>query len=148
MSAFASTAPGGNPSVNRYLDDKAIDHIDHALGRPVWPQRESYRNYFSVPTDSDIERAFEASPHWTLRNIAGDMAWYSVTDAGRKALADHLATVGSARAYVVRYQGHDRIVPASSPSKARYSYFLEVRDCLGDLSFFDFSKSTTVRLAP
>lgn len=28
--------------VNRYLKDKAMDHIDHALGRPVDPMDETY----------------------------------------------------------------------------------------------------------
>ncbi|WP_319533384.1 hypothetical protein [uncultured Cohaesibacter sp.] len=35
-----------NHSVNRSLDDKAMDAIDHALGRPVDPMSESYRNYY------------------------------------------------------------------------------------------------------
>ena len=30
-------------SVNRYLEDKGMDRIDHALGRPVDPMRETYR---------------------------------------------------------------------------------------------------------
>ncbi len=136
-----------NPVVNRCLKDKALDHIDHALGRPVWPLRESYRNYFATDVDSDHARIFEASPHWTLRNVAGDMAWYSVTDAGRKALADYLATVRRDRAYVVTFQGYDTIVPALSPSKARYSHFLEIRDCLGDLTFGAFVRRTRVRRA-
>lgn len=40
-----------NPTVNRYLKDKAMDHIDHALGRPVDPLRESYRNHFYLCSD-------------------------------------------------------------------------------------------------
>lgn len=137
-----------NPSVDRYLEDKAIDHIDHALGRPVWPLRESYRNYFATPPDSDLARKFDVSTYWEFRNSHGDMAWYSVTDAGRQALSEYLAQTRADRAYVVRFQGYDRIVPAATPSKARYAYWLEISDCLGDMRFGDFAKSTQVRRAP
>jgi len=138
-----------NQSVNRYLDDKAMDHIDHALGRPVRPLRESYRDYFATGVNSDLAKAFDASPHWTLRNIAGDVAYYTVTRAGRAALSEYLARQGkAARAYIVTFGGHSTVVAAKSHGAARYSLFMDIRDCMPDLKFADFARGSTVRVAP
>lgn len=138
-----------NPSVNRYLKDKAMDHIDHALGRPVWPLRESYRNYFATDSESDLAKAFEASPHWKRRNVAGRMAYYSVTQSGREALAEYLKQQdNAARVFVVTFDGHSRIVPAKSHGAARYSYFLEISDCFSDLTFVEFARQSRVSVAP
>jgi len=137
-----------NPSANRTLKDKALDHIDHALGRPAFPLRESYRNYFAVQADSELARSFAASARWVHRNTTPcGMAFYSVTAEGRRALAAHLAGLGIDRVYVVRFDGHERIVPAATPAKARYSYWLDVADALGDMRFFDFARRLSVRRA-
>ncbi|MCL8000024.1 hypothetical protein M8994_17445 [Brucella sp. 21LCYQ03] len=40
-----------NPTVNRYLKVKALDLIDHGLGRPTFPLQETYRNYFAIVDD-------------------------------------------------------------------------------------------------
>lgn len=136
-----------NPPVNRYLADKALDDIDHALGRPVWPTRESHRNYFATDADSDHARAFAASPYWMLSGVQSGMSYYHVTDAGREALAAHLSEVGSKwRPYLVSYEGFERIVPAASASSARYSYFRDLIDVSPDLNFVAFASKARVRL--
>lgn len=128
--------PEDNPKVNRHLEDKAMDHIDHALGRPVWPLRESYRNNFAIDDESDLAKVFDASPHWEKRGVNGAMAFFSVTQAGREALADHLKQQAKpARAFVVTFDGHSTIIPAKSPGAARYAYFLKISDVLPDLTF-------------
>lgn len=138
----------GNPPVNRYLADKTFDHIDHAIGRPMWPLRESHRNYFATDEDSSHAKAFAASPHWELSGVQNGMAYYHVTDAGRAALASHLAEIGSEwRPYLVTYRGFERTVPAKSPSQARYKYYADLRDVAPDLEFVDFAGEARVRLA-
>lgn len=41
--------------VNRYLKDKAMDRMDHALGCPVDPMQETFRNYYVVGDDNPTE---------------------------------------------------------------------------------------------
>jgi hypothetical protein len=137
-----------NPSVNRYLKDKWIDHIDHALGRPVWPLRASYRNYFATGVGGDLAKKFEESPLWELRNVAQRMAWFSVTEAGRETLDRYLKSQADQhRAYVVDFESYSTVVVGRSPANARYSYFLRISDCCPDLSFGDFVRRCRVRLA-
>ena len=136
-----------NPSVNRCLKDKAFDRIDHALGRPAWPRRESYRNYFATHAGGDPACEFEASPNWERGGHIGGLTCYRVTDKGRKALADHLAALRLDNVFVVTFDGYDQIVPAATPSKARYSHFLNVSDTCPDLSFTDFLCRSRVRRA-
>ncbi|MHA4731227.1 hypothetical protein [Ensifer adhaerens] len=108
-----------NPSVNRYLKDKSMDHIDHALGRPVDPMGETYRNHFATGVDSQEAKAFGASENWELDGLVRGMAYFSVTDAGRKALADHLTQIGDKhRLYDVTYEGQTQAVVALSAAKA------------------------------
>lgn len=136
-----------NPSVNRYLNDKAMDRIDHALGRPIWPLRESYRNHFAVSVGSRLSKEFDASPYWEGGREFGQMASYYVTDAGRQALAKHLAELPQQHhAFIVTFGDFSRVMPAETAAKARYAYYLEVSDCF-DLKFGEFSKRTTVRRA-
>ncbi|MBZ9600689.1 hypothetical protein [Phyllobacterium chamaecytisi] len=136
-----------NPSVNRYLHDKSIDHIDHALGRPIFPLLESHRNYFA--TSSGTKQAeFSASPNWEKLGQRDDMAYFAVTETGRWALSDYLAKQEQPwKAFVVEFDGYTRIVPAKSRSAARYSYYLEVSDCWSELKFGDFMKRSKVRAA-
>lgn len=138
-----------NPSVNRCLDDNAFDHIDHALGRPTFPLRESYRNYFATDVRSNLSIAFDASPFWELRNVTPcAMAYYSVTEHGRQALADHLAAEPAPwRAFSVTFGGFTSIVPERSRGKARYAAYLRISDCFADLTFGAFAKAATVRVA-
>lgn len=137
-----------NPIVNRYLADKDMDRIDHALGRPVWPLRKSYRDYFATRRDSDQAKDFDASPHWQKRNVCGDMAFYAVTEAGRAALADHLASLDvQHRAYEVTFEGHSTLIAAKDRNAARYKHFLNISDCLPDLTFGVFIRKASVRCA-
>lgn len=141
-----------NPTVNRYLKDKAMDRIDHALGRPADPMRETHRRYFAVGKDSDIAKGFRASPHWEEAPPSGineDMRWFYVTDAGRMALRDHLKEINDrTRRYTVTYWEYSDIVAAETPAKARYSKFLDVSDAWSELTFAEFQRNSRVRLAP
>lgn len=137
-----------NPSVNRYLKDKAFDHIDHALGRPVDPMRESYRNYFAAGVDSRNAKEFNVSPNWELFSQRDDMAYFGVTLAGRKALAAHLKQLGDKhRLYDVTYEGRTQAVVAVSAAKAKHRLWLDISDCFCDLTFARFTKSASVRLS-
>lgn len=137
-----------NPAVNRYLKDKAMDQIDHALGRPVHPLRESYRNCYAIDADFELARNFDASPHWEKFSQCGDMVYYGVTVAGRRALFEHLSSLATKwRAYALTIDGYTKIVPATTAGKARYSAFLDYSDSLPDLTFRDFCRLATVRRA-
>jgi hypothetical protein len=134
-----------NPQVNRYLRDKAMDHIDHALGRPLWPLRESYRNYYAVDADSAAAIEFAYSAHWYCKGVQGGMAWFGVTERGRQALDMHLRRTSKVRGWLVKFHEFSRIVPAATAAKAKYAYFLDVSDCWSDLTFGDFARQCTVR---
>lgn len=137
-----------NPTVDRDLADKAMDHIDHALGRPVWPLRESYRNYFATDAGGELAASFDASEHWHLNGVSGDMAYYAVTDAGRAALAAHMASlVRQHHAWSVTFEGHTTVVPAETAGKAKYCHWLRVSDCWADLTFAAFCRDARVRRA-
>lgn len=141
-----------NPSVNRYLKDKAFDHIDHAIGRPVDPMRESFRNYFATGVGSQDAVRFLASAHWQCDGTQGRMAYFSVTTAGREALRDHLAsqavTMGKPwRAYAVEFNGLTDTIPARSRGQARYLRFLGISDCYPSLTFGQFARKASVRVA-
>lgn len=134
--------------VNRYLKDKAMDHIDHALGRPVDPTAETYRNYFYVIGDTDLRRDMTASPHWQGDGKGGDGEYFSVTDEGRTALAEHLKTIGDKhRRWVVIYGGYEMEVVATTRGKARYSKWLSISDTNADLTFSHFQRNSKVRAA-
>lgn len=136
--------------VNRSLKDMAMDRIDHALGRPVDPMTESYRNYFATDAGSKLAKEFDASPYWA-RNMhvaPGDMAFYHVTDEGRAALRRHLREIGDKhRLYEVTYEGRTETVVAVSAAKAKYRLWLSVSDCFQELTFGRFCRAATVRAA-
>lgn len=137
-----------NPRVNRYLKDKAMDHIDHALGRPVDPMGETYRNHFATGADGKDAKQFTASPNWKKVGQRDDMAFFAVTDAGRKALADHLKKIGDPwKAYEVSFNGYTSIVSAKSSGNAKYQKYLDVSDCYSELKFVDFARQAKVRKA-
>lgn len=133
-----------NPAVNRYLKDKALDHIDHALGRPTFPLQETYRNYFAIGADSDLAKKFTQSLNWRKTGQRDDMAFFAVTELGRHALADHLKSLPDNKIFVVSYWDWTKIVTAKSRAAARYDVFREVSDC-GDISFREFLKVSSVR---
>ncbi len=132
--------------VNRSLADKRMDNIDHALGRPLDPTAETYRNFYT--TGAALADEMAASPFWIEGRRGKDMRCFSVTDEGRKALADHLREIGDRhRAYAVTFDGHEQSVIAVSAGKARYDYFLTIRDVIPDLRFKDYCRRTSVRRA-
>jgi len=134
--------------VNRYLEDKAMDHIDHALGRPVDPRAETYRNYFYVIGDTDLRRGMASSPHWQSDGRAGDGEYFSVTPEGRAALAVHLKEIGDKhRRWIVSFDGYQMEVVATTRGRARYSKWLSVSDVRPDLTFGEFQRNSTVRAA-
>ncbi|NTG86152.1 hypothetical protein G6L15_08335 [Agrobacterium rhizogenes] len=141
-----------NPSVNRYVKDKAFDHIDHALGRPIDPMRESYRNYFATDVNSQIAKEFGASENWELLGDKHGMAYFSVTGVGRAALRDHLSEqavhMGKPwRSFVVEFNGFSDTIPAKSRAQARYQRFLNVADIYPSLKFGEFVRLSRVRVA-
>ncbi|WP_323009502.1 hypothetical protein [Paracoccus sp. (in: a-proteobacteria)] len=132
--------------VNRYLKDKAMDRIDHALGRPLNPLAKTYRDHYAAGADGDIARDMAASPHWKAGGSDGQMQWFFVTREGREALRDHLREIGDRhRLYVVVWDGMEMPCVATSPSKARYRKWLDVSDCC-NVSFKDFCRAARVRL--
>lgn len=132
-------------SVNRYLADPAMDKIDHALGRPVDPLGETYRDHYAA--DGDIADALASSPHWTEGKRSSTLRLFSVTQEGRQALADHLREIGDPhRAFIVSWGGMDMPVAAKNHAAARYSKWLDVSDTR-DVSFKDFMGAARVRLA-
>lgn len=136
--------------VNRYLKDKAMDHIDHALGRPVDPMLESHRNHFAVDAGSKTAQAFDASPYWRQngKGPQGGMAFYHVTEEGRQALKAHLKEIGDKhRLYEVTFKGNSTQLAAESAAKAEYQFWLDISDCFCDLTFGKFCRAATVRKA-
>lgn len=129
--------------VNRYLKDKDMDNIDHALGRPVDPTGETCRNYFAT-----TEPEFSGNPHWDLTGKQGDMFFYSVSELGRAALRDHLDEIGDKhRSFIVSIDGVDmNSRAATNHSKARYAAYLDYSDCY-EITFGEFQKLARVRLA-
>lgn len=135
-----------NPRVNRYLKDKAFDHIDHALGRPVDPTGETYRNHFATGANSKDAKQFAASPYWKKVGQRDDMAFFAVTDIGRKALKDHLKAISDPwQPYSVTWGGHTVVVAAKSLGNAKYSTYLDVSDSYSELRFVDFAREAKVR---
>ena len=79
-------------SVNRYLGEIDIDAVDHALGRPINPLGDTYRNHYCIPKDCDQAKQMAASDWWRATykiNNDRDII-FQVTQTGRQALADHL----------------------------------------------------------
>ena len=134
--------------VNRYLTNKAMDHIDHALGRPVDPLAHTYRNYFYVIGDTELRRSFASSPHWQSNGTVTNGEYFSVTDAGREALAAYLKSIGDKhRIFIVSWMGYDNEVVAETAAKARYRKWLDISDTDDTLSFRKFCRHCRVRSA-
>lgn len=133
-----------NPKVNRYLKDKALDLIDHALGRPTFPLDVTYRNYFAIGAESDLAKNFSESLNWRKSGQRDDMAYFAVTELGRHALADHLKQLPDNKIFVVSYWEWSKIVTAKSRSAARYDVYRDVNDAY-DIPFVDFLKASSVR---
>jgi hypothetical protein len=138
-----------NPTCNRSLKNKMMDHLDHALGRPADPLMKSYRNYFATDTGSALAQDFSASPFWKLATTQQGMAYFSVTDTGRQVLAEHLNKLDAPwRRYEVTFGEYSRCVAERSASKAKYFYWLDVSDCFSDMTFFEFCRTARARALP
>lgn len=135
-----------NPSVNRYLEDKAMDHIDHALGRPVDPFGETFRNCFVA--SGRLADEIAASGYWEEFARSGEMRFFSVTDDGRAALSSYLEEISEPHMkFAVIFDGHTSIIAATSAAKARYQQWLEINDIRCDLTFGEFCRKSQVRRA-
>lgn len=124
-----------------------MDHIDHALGRPIDPLVESYRNYFATGENDSM---FAGNPHWKAGSRYSGGRYFHVTDDGRKALKAHLASIGDKhRSYVVSVRGYGEMAPraANSHGAARYAAWIAFSDVDHDTTFGDFQKISRVRLA-
>jgi hypothetical protein len=134
-------------TVNRELADKAMNRIDHALGRPLDPLAETYREYYAVDANSEQAAEFRASPHWDAgRGVPGGLTYFHPTVAGRQALAAYLKTIADPnKAFVVCWNGFESRVVAPTHSKARYKKWLEASDAYHTLTFKEFCKTATVR---
>lgn len=130
--------------INRSLSDKAMDRLDHALGRPLDPLGDTHRNFYS--TGGALADEMGASPYWDESPSASSrLRYFHASDAGRAALAAHLREIGDQhRAFTVTYMGHPRVVIATTRDKAKYSHFLDISDVLPDLTFADYCRRTTV----
>lgn len=136
-----------NPTINRYLTDKALDRMDHALGRPMWPLKETYRNHYAIGIESMMAAEFAWSPHWNFDGVSDcGMAYFSVTDAGRQALAAWLKEHDPHRAYQITFEGHSWVVPAKSRGKAKYEAWLKISDSWSELTFGQFLRDARVRV--
>lgn len=133
--------------VDRCLHDKAMNAIDHALGRPLDPMAETYRNHYAAP--AAMAATFAASPHWEIgRPMPGGLVPCRVTDAGRAALRDHLEAIRDPhRAFVITFEGHELVQVSTSHAKAKYGCWLDLADCRPDPTFGDFCRAATVRLS-
>uniref|UniRef100_UPI003BA99D9D hypothetical protein n=1 Tax=Stappia sp. TaxID=1870903 RepID=UPI003BA99D9D len=133
---------------NRSLSNEAMDHIDHALGRPVNPLRPASRNYFAA--GGVLADEMRRSSHWEEVRRHRGTSVFVVTDAGCQALAEHLREISDPhRIYIVSWarSGSGRCFAAKSAGKARYAAFLDVADVDPDLTFGVFCRETTVRVA-
>lgn len=133
--------------INRSLQDRDMDRIDHALGRPLDPMADTYRNFYAI--SGSIADELAASPYWSEGNgTPGGLRYFSVSDAGRACLANHLREIGDRhRAFVITFDGHASTVVAKSRVKAKYSHFLDLSEVMPDLTFGDYCRRASVRVA-
>jgi hypothetical protein len=82
-----------NPSVKRHLKDPHLDRIDHALGRPLDPMRETFRNHYAVGANSAVAAALQSSEHWQSGAQLGPLVVFHVLPSGRAALRDYLCEI-------------------------------------------------------
>jgi hypothetical protein len=135
-------------TVNRELADKAMNRIDHALGRPLDPLAETYRNHYALHADSPGVDEFRASPHWDCPGEFIGMVYFRVNAAGRRALAAHLKQIADPhRSFIVTFQGYPGSVVAKTRSEAKYKRYLGIADVWSELTFKEFCKTATVRRA-
>lgn len=89
-----------------------------------------------------------SSPHWRSDGKTNEGEYFSVTDEGRAALADHLKAIGDKhRRWIVSYAGYQMEVIATARGKARYFKWLDISDTNDSLTFGEFQRSSKVRAA-
>ena len=119
-----------NHSVNRRIDDPDMLRIYHALGRPLDPMQDTYRDYFAENAGTVLADKMRASRHWDGGTTRGDLVYFHVTAAGREALAAYLKTTGDRwRRFVIRWQNFPIEICERTRGKAMYAAWLQVRDC-------------------
>ena len=134
-----------NEPINRCLKDTSMDHIDHALGRPLDPWGGS-RNYFAA--GGEIAREMHESPYWLARVSHSHLTFFVVTYAGRLALEKYLREIGDPhRLYIVEYDDHEMEVVATSRANAQNRCFLTISDtALQGITFAEFRRHSSTRL--
>jgi hypothetical protein len=133
--------------VNRQLNDKMFDHIDHALGRPLDPTGDTKRDHFCADINGAEHAMFAASPFWFQGRLFEDMVYFHVSAAGRQALKDHLRDIGDAnRLWSIAYDGYEMSQVAATRSKARYLKWMDISDAR-DVPFKEFAKHASVKLS-
>lgn len=134
--------------VNRYLEDKQFDDMDHALGRPVDPLIETHRNYFATIGETELTKALKESRYWTEGGKLADTTYFHVNQRGRRALKRHLKSIGDTnRNFNVTIDDCNIGVVAKSHGEARYLAYLKMSDVDPDMSFIDFCKRARACLA-
>ncbi|MCD0415723.1 hypothetical protein LOC51_00715 [Rubrivivax sp. JA1024] len=132
--------------VNRSLPDETMDMIDHALGRPLDPLSKSFRNHFV--TGGETADAMAACPFWREARSFGDDRCFTVTDAGRSALAEYLKQIGDPhRAFVMSYRGETTTIVATNRDRALRSYYVAISDVMPDLTYRGFLRKAKVHVA-
>lgn len=132
--------------VQRCIEDPDMRRIYHALGRPLDPMQETYRNYFAECSGTALSAQMRASRHWDNGTTRGDLTYFRVTAAGRAALVAHLKATGDRwRRYVIRWNGFNMDICERTRGKAVYAAWLRVSDSY-DVTFGAFVRE--VRMVP
>jgi len=130
--------------VNRWLENKRFDRIDHALGRPVNPLHKTYRNHYATEMGGPQALELASDPAWHIGLRSGDMLFFYVTKYGRHALHSHLREIGDRhRIWHIEWDGMHLTQIAESRGKAMYQKWLSVSDTC-DVSFGTFVKAARV----
>lgn len=134
---------------NVRIEDKHFHEMHHALGCP-WPDEvmgETYRNYFATGSESSAADRMRASSHWTNGTEKFGMVYFHVTEAGKRALVEHMRShVKTPARYAVTFRNFEgsAIVAAHSRAAARYAAYINA-DL--DWPFLEFaSEIKSVRL--
>lgn len=131
---------------NRSLEDKHMDALDHALGRPTNPHHGGTRNFFGVEIGCDDAQAMKADPFWGHTRDFMGTSGFIVTEEGKAALYDYLQEHWTPpRRYNVAWGESLRTIQAETRGKAKYRAWLELD--FVDLTFGDFAKNASARLA-
>lgn len=133
-------------TVNRSLDDKAMDAIDHALGRPLDPLKSTYRARYVVTDNSPEATAMRASPWWTeIHETGHGLTLFHVTQEGREALAAHLREIGDPwRCFEIKWAGTTFKYVAKSAKDALEKGFDDAYDFF-ETNRFDYMGKAIVR---